>query len=94
MVLFFTQMKTGELLLREWGVTVGEKLPSDIGDIVQRVIFQDSPEKMEVKVSKKVYLVVFHPSSEEGHVNIYGFDISGQKEFDEKLKMELFDARR
>jgi hypothetical protein len=31
--------KAGDPLLHEWGVEVGEKLPSSIGDIVQRVIF-------------------------------------------------------
>jgi len=51
----------GEPLLREWGVGVGEKLPSDIADVVQRVISWNSPEKMEVKVGNRVYLVAFHP---------------------------------
>ena len=76
----------GEPLLHEWGVEVGEKLPSDIGDFVQRVISRNSPEKIEVKVGKKVYLVEFHSSSEEECVTIYGFDISDQKELEGKLQ--------
>ena len=76
--------EAGEPLLHEWGVGVGEKLPSHIGDIVQRVISQNSPEKMEVKAGKRVYLVSFHPLPEEECVNIYGFDISDQKELEEK----------
>ena len=76
----------GEPLLHEWGVGVGEKLPSYIGDLVQRVISQNSPEKMEVKVGKRVYLVAFHPLPEEECVNIYGFDISDQKELEGKLR--------
>jgi len=75
----------GVSLLYEWGVVVGEKLPSNIGDFVQRVISRNSPEKMEVKVGKRVYLLVFHPLSEEECVNIYGFDIGEQKEFDERI---------
>jgi len=47
----------GEPLLHEWGVWVGEKLPSDIADVVQRVISWNSPEKMEVKVRNRVYYV-------------------------------------
>ena len=78
----------GEPLLHEWGVGVGEKLPSSIGDFVQRAISRNSPEKMEVKAGKRVYLVAFHPLPEEGHVNIYGFDISDQKELEEKLQGE------
>ena len=77
--------KAGEPLLHEWGVGVGEKLPSYIVDFVQRVIFRNSPEKMEVKEGKRVYLVTFYPLPEEECVSIYGFDISDQKELEEKL---------
>ncbi len=76
----------GEPLLQEWGVEVGKKLPSCIRDFVQRVISRNSAEKMEVNVGKKVYLVAFHPLLEEECVNIYGFDISVQKELEEKLQ--------
>src|SRR5665647_2496204 len=76
----------GEPLLHEWGARVGEKLPSSIGDFVQRAISRNSPEKMEVKAGKRVYLVAFHPLPEEGHVNIYGFDISDQKELGGKFR--------
>jgi ligand-binding sensor protein len=78
--------KAGEPLLNIWGVGVGEKLPSSIGGFVQRVISRNSPEKMEIKVGKRVYLVTFHPLPEEECVNIYGFDISDQKEFEEKVQ--------
>jgi PAS domain S-box-containing protein len=78
--------EAGEPLLHKWGVEVGEKLSSYIGDFVQRVISRNIPEKMEVKVGKKVYLIAFHPLPEEGHVNIYGFDISGQKDLERKLR--------
>ena len=78
----------GKLLLHEWGVGVGEKLPSCIGDFVQRVISRNGPEKMEVKVGKKVYLVAFHPLPEEEYINIYGSDITGQKELEEKLRIK------
>jgi PAS domain S-box-containing protein len=80
--------EAGELLLNEWRVAVGEKLPSNIGDIMQRILSLNSPEKMEVKAGNKVYLIVFHPLSEEECVNIYGFDISGQKELEEKLQIK------
>ncbi|WP_292387686.1 PAS domain S-box protein [Methanosarcina sp. UBA5] len=73
-------------LLIEWGVEIGEKLPSSIGDIVQRVLYQNRPEKMEIKVGTKVYLVTFQPLPEEESVNIYGFDISDQKVLEEKLR--------
>lgn len=80
--------KAGELLLHEWSVEIGEKLPLNIGDLVQRVISRNKPEKTEVKIGEKVYLITFHPSSEEKCVNIYGVDITDQKELEERLRIK------
>ena len=76
--------KSGELLLHEWGAKIGGKLPSSILDLVQQVISRNSPEKLEIKVGNKVYLVVFSPTEQEC-VNISGFDISDQTKLEEKL---------
>ena len=78
--------KAGEPLLNEWGTKIGEKLPSYIGNFVQKVISQNIPGKMEVKVGKRVFLAEFHSLLEDECVNIYGFDISDQKELEEKLR--------
>jgi len=78
----------GEPLLHEWGVEIGEKLPSYIGYLVQRVISQNIPGKIEVKVGNKVYLVAFHFLPKEEYVNIYGFDISDQKELEKILRIK------
>ncbi len=80
--------RAGEPLLHKWGMEIGDKLPSYIGDLVQRVISRNSPEKMEVKVGERVYLVEFHPLPEEECVNIYGFDISDQKELEKILRIK------
>jgi PAS domain-containing protein len=77
-----------EPLLHEWGVEIGGKLPSTFGDLVQRVISLNIPEKTEVKTEKRVYLIAFHPSPEEKHVDIYGFDITDQKELEERLHIK------
>jgi hypothetical protein len=69
----------GVLLLHEWGTVIGQKLPLSIGDIVQRVISHYSPEKTEIKVGNRNYLVVFSPSPEQECVSISGFDISDHK---------------
>ena len=73
-------------LLHEWGVRVGEKLPSCIGDFVQRVISRNSPEKMEVKVGKRVYLVTFYPSPKQEYVNIFGLYINDQRNLEERIR--------
>ena len=78
--------KEGEPLLHEWGLRGGEKPLSSIVDLVQRVISRNSPEKMEVIVGNRVYLVVFHPLLEQECVNISGFDISDQTDLERKLR--------
>jgi PAS domain S-box-containing protein len=80
--------EAGEPLLHEWGVKVGEKLPSHIGDIVQRVISLNNPEKIKVEAVNRVYLVVFSPLPEQKCVNISGFDITDCKQVDELYKTE------
>jgi PAS domain S-box-containing protein len=78
--------EASESILNEWGVRVGEKLPSSIVDLVQRVISLNNPGKIEVNAGNKVYLVVFSPLPEQECVNISGFDISDQKESIVKIK--------
>lgn len=77
--------EAGEYLLKEWGTEIKGKLPSNIKNLVQRVLSRKSPEKMEVKAGKRVYLVVFHPEHDSEYVSISGFDISDQKEFEQKI---------
>ena len=45
---------------------------------------------MEVKARNRIYLVPFHPLSEEEFVNIYGFDIVNRQ----RLKENFGRARR
>jgi PAS domain S-box-containing protein len=79
--------EAGEPLLNEWCVRVGQMLPSSIGDFVQEVISRNNPEKVEVKVGNRIYSLNFQPPSEAGRVNIYGIDISEQKELEQKLQL-------
>ncbi len=80
--------EAGESLLREWGIEVRNKLPTNIEEIIKKVVSHNSSEKIEVKVGNRVYLVTFHPSPEGECVNVYGFDISDQKGLEEKLRVK------
>jgi PAS domain S-box-containing protein len=80
--------EASEPLLQEWGAEIGEKLPSSIVDIAQSVISRNSPEKIEVKVGNKLYLVIFSPLPEEQYVSISGFDISDQKKSEKGMVSE------
>lgn len=75
-------------LLHEWGTQIGEKVPLFIENFAKRVISQNTPEKTEIKVKKRVYLISFHPLPGEEVVNVYGLDITGQKKLEEKLRIK------
>jgi PAS domain S-box-containing protein len=78
--------ETSEPLLLEWGVKKEEKLPSYLVDSVKRVLYLNSPEKMEVKTRDRLFLIVISPLPEKECVTISGFDISDQKDVEEKLR--------
>jgi PAS domain-containing protein len=78
--------EAGEPLLHEWGVKIGGKLPSIIQDLVQRLISRNIPEKVEIKVGNRAFVVAIQPLPDEKFVNIYGFDVSDQKKLEEKLR--------
>ncbi|MDQ1255117.1 MAG: hypothetical protein QG646_4396, partial [Euryarchaeota archaeon] len=84
--------EAGKVLLREWKVVVGETLPPCIVDLVQQAISRNNPEKIEVDVGKRAYLTVFYPLCEEKGVCIFGFDISGQKKFEEKTNVKKLEC--
>ena len=76
----------GELFLQEWGIKIGEKIPLSIGNLAKRVISRNNPEKTQIKIGKKVYLVSFNPLEGEEQANVYGFDITNQQKLKEKLR--------
>ncbi|MDD2440052.1 MAG: histidine kinase dimerization/phosphoacceptor domain -containing protein [Methanosarcinaceae archaeon] len=78
--------RAGELLLREWDLNRGEYLPLSFRNLVQKVFSKKSPGKEEIKIGKRIYLFSIHPFSKEAYANLYGFEISGQKELEEKLR--------
>lgn len=80
--------KAGELFLQEWNIRVGEKVPISIGNFSKRVISREDPEKTQIKVGKRVYLVSFYPLKGEEQVDVYGFDITDHKKLKEKLRIK------
>ncbi len=80
--------RASDPLLHEWGVEIGEELPSSVKDVILKVISRSSPEKLEVEAGERIYLVAFHPLNGKEYVNIYGFDITPQKEMQEKLRIK------
>ncbi|KKG28753.1 histidine kinase [Methanosarcina mazei] len=77
-----------EALLKKWDTGMGEKLPPSIENLVKKVVKGTSHEKIEVRAGKKVYLVTFYPVPGEDYANIYGFEITGQKKLEQKLRIK------
>ena|GEM_PF-6964342 len=71
--------KAGKLFLQEWNIRVGEKVPISIGNFSNRAISRKDPEKTQIKVGKRIYLISFYPLEAEEQVNVYGFDITKYK---------------
>jgi len=86
--------KAGELFLHEWNIRVGEKVPISIGNLSKRVISRKYPEKIQIKVGKRIYLASFYPLEEDKQVEVYGFDITDYNKLKEKLqiKEKQYDA--
>ncbi|WP_440948385.1 histidine kinase dimerization/phosphoacceptor domain -containing protein [Methanosarcina sp. T3] len=90
----FYSNKAAEPLLHIWDIGGEGKLPHSVETLIKRVVSRNDPEKIEVKVGKKLYLIDFQPVSGKEYVNIYGFDISEQKKLGKKLsiKEKQYDA--
>jgi len=43
-------------------------------------------EELEIRAGEKIFLLVFHPFPEKGHLSLCGFDITAQKKTEEKLR--------
>ncbi len=78
--------KVGDFLLEEWGLRKGDKLPQTIENLVKTSIFRGKQEELEIRIGEKVFLLVFHPFPEKGHVSLCGFDITAQKQTEEELR--------
>ena len=56
--------KAGKSLLEAWGSGVGEKVPVNIRQTVQKAAFKNKPEYLELEAGEKTYSVTFIPSAD------------------------------
>lgn len=71
-------------LLESWGMEKGKKLPLKVINIIAAVFEKKERAELEFQGEEKSYSITFQPVFEEDAVDLYGFDISGQK----RLKIE------
>ena len=76
----------GRTILPAWGISrVGETLHSDDAEEIKRLFNENAQKTVELSVDDIVYLLRYVPVVEEGYVNVYGTDLTVQKEFETAL---------
>ena len=85
--------KASEPILYAWDVFIGEKLPFDLADFIQMLFDQNRIDKLEMKIDNQIYVVDFYPVLAQQCINIYGFDVTDQKELEEKLRISEKKSR-
>jgi PAS domain S-box-containing protein len=78
--------EAGRSLLRAWGTEDGQSLPDSMTPIVQQVMEQGSPRKIELSADGRCYFFSLVPGAPgenrsadggDGYLNLYGQDITG-----------------
>lgn len=73
-------------LLRAWGCQVGEMLPDDYRNLVLEAYGSGYRNEINAIFSSMAYSIVFVPFVEMGYVNVYGRDITQEKNANRALK--------
>jgi signal transduction histidine kinase len=74
-------------LLRQWGCRVNERLPETWRSLVQRTLQDDAALYTEIVCGRQVFALSLLPIFKDQCVNIYGQDITGRKQVDEKMRL-------
>lgn len=80
--------KAALILLQEWSIEKGERVPEAIRNSIKRVLSGNSPEKIEIKIRRKSFLVTFLPLPEINQVITTWFDTTSQRKLQAKLRVK------
>lgn len=81
--------QSSDPLLKAWDCQVGLKVPKDLREHVLGAIKSEEVSEIEIVIGESIYFLVITPIKNEGHVNIYGMDITERKAVELKLAREL-----
>lgn len=65
-------------LLKNWNIRIGDVAPRYWRDLIAAVIENQSRKDIDITINEKVYTMTLIPNKNEGHVNIYGRDVTDQ----------------
>jgi PAS domain S-box-containing protein len=77
---------SGSVFLEEWNRKVGEIAPPDWRQTIQEALRTRSEKVQDVTCGERIYLVAAVPISEGGYVNLYGRDVTKERESQEALR--------
>jgi PAS domain S-box-containing protein len=75
-----------EPLLRFWNCTVGEYLPLDWRKRVANTSKEGSRTTVEMDIQEQIYSILLVPIADHGYINLYGRDITQQKNAENELR--------
>ena len=74
------------LVLSHWKTEVGRKIPPAWFEVVREVIGSGQRREEELRIGFKTYLLLLVPVSGMGYVNIFGLDVTADKQVARKLR--------
>jgi len=77
---------SSDLLLDEWGCSVGQPAPDHLRRLVLQVLTTGKGEQIELRQGNRVFLFNLVPVSEGDYVNAYGRDITERKRAETELQ--------
>jgi len=83
-----------ESLLEYWNYKEGKPLQDRWFQFVLDVFEDDDIKTADTEIGDKVFSLTFAPIVEKGFVNVYGFDITKQRQIEDKLQDYLKEIRK
>jgi PAS domain S-box-containing protein len=78
--------KAGETLSDLWGAQRGQPLPESLQQLICKVLDSHDTQEMEIECQGKIFSLLFTPIADADYVNIYGRDVTKQKQTEEALR--------
>ena len=67
-------------LLGEWGSETGQPLPEALKHTVKEIYYSQENKTLDSKHKDRIFSMVFAPVAEGGYINIYGTDVTEQRQ--------------
>lgn len=76
----------GKAILEAWGASVGRAVPNDWRKVIKEVLASGHTAVREMQVQDRILSLTLAPITASGYVNLYGRDITRQKQADTVLR--------